>query len=190
MILPVLAYGHSTLRKIAAEIKPGHPGLEQLIADMFETMYQSDGVGLAAPQVNQSIRLFVIDTAPYADKYVEAQGFKKVFINAKIYNEEGEEWAFNEGCLCFPGIREDVQRKPVVYIRYQDENFQHFDEKFEGIVARVIQHEYDHIEGVLFVDRLSPLRKMLLKGKLNDISKGNIDVFYKMVFPLQKKGRK
>lgn len=190
MILPVLAYGHPTLKKIAKEIGPGYPGLEQLISDMFETMYQSDGVGLAAPQVNHSIRLFLIDAAPYAEKYPEAEGFKKVFINAKIYNEEGEEWAFNEGCLCFPGVREDVQRKPVINIRYQDENFQPHDDRFDGIVARVIQHEYDHTEGILFVDRLSSLRKMLLKGKLNDISKGNIDVFYKMIFPLQKKGRK
>jgi peptide deformylase len=190
MVLPVLAFGHPTLRKVAPEITPEYPGLEQLIADMFETMYQSDGVGLAAPQVNHSIRLFIIDAAPYADKYPEAEGFKRVFINAEIYKEEGEEWAFNEGCLCFPGIREDVQRKPVVYIRYVDEKFQPHDEKLEGIVARVTQHEYDHIEGVLFVDHLSPLRKMLLKGKLNDISKGNVDTFYKMTFPLQKKGRR
>jgi peptide deformylase len=190
MILPVLAFGHPTLRKVGQEIDPGHPGLEQLIADMFETMYQSDGVGLAAPQVNQSIRLFIIDAAPYADKYPEAEGFKKVFINAKIEQEEGEEWAFNEGCLCVPGIREDVQRKPIVYIRYQDENFQPHNDRFEGMVARIIQHEYDHTEGILFVDKLSPLRKMLLKGKLNDISRGNIDIFYKMIFPLQKKGRK
>ena len=190
MILPVLAFGHPTLKKVAKEIDPDYPDLKQLIGDMFETMYQSDGVGLAAPQVNHSIRLFIIDAAPYADKYKEAEGFKKVFINAKIYKEEGEEWAFNEGCLCFPGIREDVMRKPVVHIRYQDEDFQEHDESFEGIVARVIQHEYDHTEGILFVDRLSSLRKMLLKGKLNDISRGNIDVFYKMIFPLQKKGRK
>jgi peptide deformylase len=190
MILPVLAYGHPTLKKVAKEITPDHPGLHQLIADMFETMYQSDGVGLAAPQVNQSIRLFIIDAAPYADKYPEAQGFKKVFINAKIYKEEGEEWGFNEGCLCFPGVREDIQRKPVIYIRYENEHFQPQDERFDGIVARVIQHEYDHTEGVLFVDRLSSLRKMLLKGKLTDISKGRVDVFYKMIFPLQKKARK
>jgi peptide deformylase len=190
MILPVLAYGHPTLKKVAKEIDPDHPGLAQLIADMFETMMQSDGVGLAAPQVNHSIRLFVIDAAPYADKYPEAKDFRKVFINAKIYKEEGEEWAFNEGCLSFPGVREDVQRKPVIWMRYQDENFQQHDDRFDGIVARVIQHEYDHTDGILFVDRLSSLRKMLLKGKLNDISKGNIDIFYKMIFPLQKKGRK
>ena len=190
MILPVIAFGHPTLKKVAKEIDPDHPGLEQLIGDMFETMYQSDGVGLASPQVNQSIRLFIIDAAPYADKYAEAKDFKKVFINAKIYKEEGDEWGFNEGCLCFPGVREDVQRKPVIYMRYQDENFQSHDDRFHGIVARVIQHEYDHTEGILFIDRLSSLRKMLLKGKLNDISKGNVDTFYKMIFPLQKKGRK
>jgi len=190
MILPVLAFGHPTLRKVAKEIEPDHPGLEKIIADMFETMYQSDGVGLAAPQINHSIRLFVIDAAPYAEKYPEAEGFKKVFINAEIYKEEGEEWVFNEGCLCFPGIREDVNRKPVIYIRYQDENFQQHDDRIEGIIARVVQHEYDHIEGIMFIDRLSPLRKMLLKGKLNDISRGNVDVMYKMIFPLQKKGKK
>jgi peptide deformylase len=190
MILPVLAFGHPILRKVAKEINPGHPGLSELINDMWETMYQSDGVGLAAPQVKQSIRLFVIDAAPYAEKHPETEGFKKVFINAKIYKEEGEEWAFNEGCLTVPGIREDVMRKPVICIRYQDENFQHHDERYDGIIARVIQHEYDHTEGILFVDRLSSLRKMLLKGKLNDISRGNVDVFYKMIFPLQKKGKK
>jgi peptide deformylase len=190
MILPVLAFGHPTLRKVAKEIEPDHPGLEKIIADMFETMYQSDGVGLAAPQINHSIRLFVIDAAPYAEKYPEAEGFKKVFINAEIYKEEGEEWVFNEGCLCFPGIREDVNRKPVIYIRYQDENFQQHHDRIEGIIARVVQHEYDHIEGIMFIDRLSPLRKMLLKGKLNDISRGNVDVMYKMIFPLQKKGKK
>ncbi|MCX6243972.1 MAG: peptide deformylase [Bacteroidetes bacterium] len=190
MILPVVAYGHPTLRKVAKEVQPDHPDLEQFIADMFETMYQSDGVGLAAPQVNQSIRLFIMDVSPYADKYPEAQGFKKVFINPSIYKEEGEEWAFNEGCLSFPGVREDIMRKPFIYMKYQDEHFHSHDERFEGIVARVIQHEYDHTQGKLFVDKMSALRKMLLKGKLTDISKGNIDVFYRMTFPLQKKGKK
>jgi peptide deformylase len=190
MILPVVAYGHPTLRKIAKDVEPDHPGLDQLIADMFETMGQSDGVGLAASQGNQSIRLFIIDASPYADKHPEAKDFKKVFINARIYKEEGEEWAFNEGCLSFPGVREDIVRKPVIYMKYQDEYFHHHDERFESIVARVIQHEYDHTLGTLFVDKMSSLRRMLLKGKLTDISKGNIDVFYKMIFPLQKKGRK
>jgi peptide deformylase len=190
MVLPVVAYGHPTLRKVGKEIGPDYPGLQQLIADMFETMEQSDGVGLAAPQVNHPIRLFCIDADPYSEKHPEAKGFRKVFINAKIYKEEGEEWSFNEGCLSFPGIREDIMRKPVIWMRYQDENFREYDEKFEGILSRIIQHEYDHTDGVLFIDHLSPLRKMLLKGKLNDISKGNVDIFYKMTFPLQKKGRK
>jgi peptide deformylase len=190
MILPVLAYGHPVLRKVAKDIEPGHPDLEQLIADMFETMYNSDGVGLAAPQVNQSIRLFVVDTSPYAEKYPEVANFKKVFINAWIYKEEGEEWVFNEGCLTFPGIREDIQRKPVIYMKFQDENLHAHEERFDGIIARVIQHEYDHIQGVLLIDKISPLRKMLLKGKLTDISKGNIEVAYKMNFPMVKKGKK
>jgi peptide deformylase len=178
MILPVLAYGHTNLRKIARDVEPDHPDLDQLIADLFDTMYQSDGVGLAAPQVNQSIKLFIIDASPYAEKHPELKDFKKVFINARIYNEEGEEWAFNEGCLSFPGVREDIMRKPVIYMRFQDEHFHSHDERFEGLVARVIQHEYDHTQGKLFVD------------KLTDISKGNIDVFYKMTFPMQKKGKK
>lgn len=190
MILPVVAYGHPVLKKIAREIDPGFPDLQEFINNMFETMYQSDGVGLAAPQVNQSIRLFVIDTSPFADKYPEGKDFKRVFINAKIYREEGEEWTFNEGCLSFPGLREDIIRKPVIYMRYVDEHFQPHDERFEGVVARVIQHEYDHTEGIVFVDRVSSLKKMILKGKLTDISRGNVDVAYKMMFPLQKKARK
>jgi peptide deformylase len=190
MILPVVAYGHPVLRKPGKEVKPDHPDLDQLISDMFETMTQSDGVGLAAPQVNLSLRLFVIDASPFSDKFPEATDFKKVFINAQIYKEEGEEWAFNEGCLSFPGIREDIMRKPVIYMRFQDQNFHSFDERFDGIVARIIQHEYDHTLGKLFVDKFSALRRMLLKGKLTDISKGNIDIFYKMIYPLQKKGNK
>jgi peptide deformylase len=190
MILPVVAYGNPVLKKVAREIEPGHPKLQEFIADMFETMYQSDGVGLAAPQVNQSIRLFVVDTTPFLEKYPEAKDYKKVFINAKIYEYEGEEFAFNEGCLSFPGLREDIMRKPVIHIRYYDENFELHDERIDGINARVIQHEYDHIEGIVFVDRMSSLRKMIIKGKLNDISKGNIDVPYKMTFPLQKRNKK
>jgi peptide deformylase len=190
MILPVVAYGHPVLKKVAKEIDPSFPNLKEFIADMFETMYQSDGVGLAAPQVNQSIRLFVVDCSAFAEKHPEAANFKKVFINATIYKQEGEEWSFNEGCLSFPGLREDIVRKPVIYIKYFDENFQPHDERFDGINARVIQHEYDHTEGIVFVDRMSSLRKMILKGRLNDISKGKVEVAYKMLFPLLKKARK
>ena len=190
MILPVVAYGHPVLKKVAKEIDPSFPNLKEFITDMFETMYQSDGVGLAAPQVNQSIRLFVVDCSAFAEKHPEAANFKKVFINATIYRQEGEEWSFNEGCLSFPGLREDIVRKPVIYIKYFDENFQPHDERFDGINARVIQHEYDHTEGIVFVDRMSSLRKMILKGRLNDISKGKVEVAYKMLFPFLKKARK
>jgi len=190
MILPVVAYGHPVLKKVAKEIDPSFPNLKEFIADMFETMYQSDGVGLAAPQVNQSIRLFVVDSSAFAEKYPDAANFKKVFINAAIYRQEGEEWSFNEGCLSFPGLREDIVRKPVIYIKYFDENFQLHDERIDGINARIIQHEYDHIEGIVFVDRMSSLRKMILKGRLSDISKGKVEVAYKMIFPLFKKVRK
>jgi peptide deformylase len=153
---------------------------------MFETMYKSDGVGLAAPQVNHSIRLFLIDASHYAEDQPELEGFRKIFINAHIIEESGTEWNFNEGCLSIPEIREDVMRKPRIRIQYHDENFNFHDEVFEGIAARIIQHEYDHLEGTLFVDRINPLRKMLLKRKLNDISTGNIDVAYKMIFPGKK----
>ena len=190
MILPVVAYGHPVLKKMTKEIDPSFPRLKEFMEDMFETMYQSDGVGLAAPQVNQSIRLFVVDSSPFADKYPEAKDFRKVFINAKIYKFEGEEIAFNEGCLSFPGLREDIVRKPVIHIRYFDENFQPRDEVIDGINSRVVQHEYDHIEGIVFVDRMSSLRRMVIKGRLNDIAKGKVDVAYKMLFPLIKKGRK
>ncbi len=183
MILPIVAYGDPVLKKVAEEIDGDYPGLEKLIADMYETMYSSKGVGLAAPQINKSIRLFIIDASPFADEYPEMEGWKKTFINPRILEEEGEEWDFNEGCLSIPGIREDVERKPELILEYEDENFELHEEKFDGVVARVIQHEYDHLEGVLFTDHLSPLKKRLLKGKLNDISKGIVDVNYKMKFP-------
>lgn len=189
MILPVVAYGHPILKKVATPITPDFPSLQDFIRDMWDTMYVSDGVGLAAPQVGKSIRLFVIDASPFSEKYPEADNFKQVFINAEIYREEGDDFSFNEGCLSFPGLREDIVRKPVIYIRYQDENFVQHDKKFEGVVARVIQHEYDHIEGIVFVDRLPSLKKMLLKRRLTDISKGNVDVAYRMVFPQMKRGR-
>ncbi|HNW73703.1 MAG TPA: peptide deformylase [Bacteroidales bacterium] len=189
MILPVVAYGHPILKKVATPITPDFPSLQDFIRDMWDTMYVSDGVGLAAPQVGKSIRLFVIDASPFSEKYPEAENFKQVFINAEIYREEGDDFSFNEGCLSFPGLREDIVRKPVIYIRYQDENFVQHDKKFEGVVARVIQHEYDHIEGIVFVDRLPSLKKMLLKRRLTDISKGNVDVAYRMVFPQMKRSR-
>jgi peptide deformylase len=187
MILPVVAYGHPVLKKVAAPIPPDYPDLQQFITDMWDTMYVSDGVGLAAPQVNRSIRLFVIDASPFSEKNPETEHFRQTFINAEIYEEEGEEWSFNEGCLSFPGLREDIVRKPVIRIRFVDENFQPRDERYDGLIARVIQHEYDHIQGITMFDRLSPLKKILLKGRLSDITKGNIEVHYKMIFPAVKK---
>lgn len=187
MILPIVAYGHPILRKIAEDIEPGHPGLEELINNMFETMYQSEGVGLAAPQVNQSVRLFIVDASPYEKDRPELKGFKKAFINPYIIEETGDEWNFNEGCLSIPEIREDVMRKSRIRIQYQDTDFNSYDEIYEGIPARIIQHEYDHLEATLFVDHISPLRKMLLKRRLHDISTGNIEVAYKMIFPGKKK---
>jgi peptide deformylase len=190
MILPITAYGHPTLRKVAEDIEADHPGLDALIENMFETMYASSGVGLAAPQVNQSIRLFIVDATPYAEDYPEEKEFKKVFINPYILEESGEEWSFNEGCLSVPNVREDIIRKPKILLEYQDRDFNIIEETYEGVMARIIQHEYDHIEGTIFVERVSPLRKVLLKRKLNDISTGNIDVDYKMIFPLKPKKRK
>lgn len=187
MVFPVVAYGHPILRKVAEDIDKDYPGLEQFIADMFETMYASNGVGLAAPQVNRSIRLFVIDTTPYKDEFPGEENMKRVFINAKIVDETGEEWSFNEGCLSIPQIREDVIRKPNVHIKYYDENFEFHDEVISGSLGRVIQHEYDHLEGVLFVDLINPLRRILLKRKLADITKGEVDTDYKMIFPNLKK---
>jgi peptide deformylase len=185
MVLPIVAYGDPVLKKVGKEIEKNLKTLPELIQNMFDTMYNSSGVGLAAPQIGQSLRLFVIDAAPFEDKEPELKNFRKVFINAKIVNEEGEMWKFNEGCLSIPGIREDVERNPKVRIQYYDENFKFFDEVYEGIAARIIQHEYDHIEGKLFIDHLSPLKKRLLKRKLTDISKGIVDVDYKMKFPLR-----
>ncbi len=190
MVLPITAYGHPILRKVAKEIDKDYPNLQELIEDMFETMHETSGVGLAAPQVNLSIRLIVIDATPYGKEHPEATGFKRVFINPKIIKEDGEEWMFNEGCLSIPDIREDVIRKPHVHIHYYDENWKFHDEEYEGVIGRIIQHEYDHLEGILFVDKISNIRKILLKRKLQDISKGNIEVEYRMIFPNQKKVRK
>ncbi|MCB0806689.1 MAG: peptide deformylase [Bacteroidales bacterium] len=189
MVLPITAYGHPVLRKVSQPIDQDYPGLSELIESMFETMYASQGVGLAAPQINLSIRLIVIDASPFAEDEPAAKEFKKVLINPEMIEEEGTEWSFNEGCLSIPDIREEVIRKPRIRIRYYDENWEHHDQVYTGVVARIIQHEYDHLEGVLFVDKISSMRKILLKRKLQDISKGNIDVDYRMIFPKKKKGR-
>ncbi|TWI84911.1 peptide deformylase [Lacibacter cauensis] len=191
MILPIVAYGFDVLRKVAKDITPDYPGLEKLIADMWETMYSSNGVGLAAPQINKDIRLFVVDSAQMfanmdeeeALLYPDRPGVKQVFINAQVEELIGDDWAYNEGCLSIPKIREDVYRAEEVTIRYMDEHFNEHVKTFDGITARVILHEYDHIEGKLFIDYLKPLKRKMLKGKLDDISKGKVSVDYKMVFP-------
>lgn len=190
MILPIVAYGHPTLKKVAEEIDASYEGLDELIENMFETMYASEGVGLAAPQVNRPIRLFIIDASPYGEQYPEIAEFKKVFINPYIIEESGEEWSFNEGCLSVPTIREDVLRKPKLILEYQDRDFKLVEEKYDGILARIIQHEYDHIEGKLFVERINPLRKVMIRRKLQDISMGNVDVDYRMIFPMKSKKKK
>ena len=196
MILPIVAYGDPVLRKETEEITKDYPNLDAVLENMFETMYEARGIGLAAPQVNLPIRLFIVDASPFGDdedlseeeqKYVST--FKRVFMNARILEESGDEWAFNEGCLSIPDVREDVFRKPDIVMEYQDENFKKHKETFSGMVARIIQHEYDHIEGILFTDKLSPLKKRLIKGKLANISKGNVGIEYRMKFPNAKKKR-
>ncbi len=196
MIFPIVAYGDPILKKKAKEIEKDYPRLSELIENMFETMYNAHGVGLAAPQIGLPIRLFVIDTTPFSeDEELEEEeadllkNFQKVFINATILEETGEEWAFTEGCLSIPDIREDVFRNETIKINYFDENFVEHTETYSGLAARVIQHEYDHIEGILFTDKLSSLKKRLIKGKLANISKGKINLEYRMRFPLVKKGR-
>ena len=194
MILPIVAYGDPVLRKVGKEIDKEYPQLEKLIADMKETMYNAQGVGLAAPQIGKDIRLFLIDASPFADdedlseedrKVLET--FNRVFINAKIIKEEGEEWVFNEGCLSIPDVREDVFRQETITIEYQDENFEKHTEVLGGLAARVFQHEYDHIDGVLFTDKLSSLKKRLIKKKLENISKGKVQAGYRMRFPNAKR---
>ena len=192
MILPIVAYGHPVLREVAKDITPDYPGLDKLIEDMWETMYASNGVGLAAPQINKPIRLFVIDSAQIfnnmdeeekaENEYPDAPGVKQVFINAQIRELNGQEWVYNEGCLSIPKIREDIPRNEEVTLEYVDEKFTPQIRTFNGITARIILHEYDHIEGKLFIDYLKPLKRKLLKGKLDDISKGKIKVDYKMAF--------
>ena len=196
MILPIVAYGDPVLKKKAKDITPEYPEFENLLNNMHETMYNASGVGLAAPQVGLPIRLFLVDTSPFAEddelteeEQEELKNFKQVFINAEILEEKGDEWPFNEGCLSIPDVREDVFRKPKITITYQDENFKTHTNEFDGLIARVIQHEYDHIEGILFIDKLSSLKKRLIKGRLTNISKGKINIDYKMRFPNQKKRR-
>lgn len=182
-MLPIAAYGHPILKQKGVEISKDYPDLEKFIAEMFETMYYSKGVGLAAQQVNRAIRLFVIDASYYGDEFPEAKDFKKVFINAQIVEEEGEPFEMEEGCLSVPGINEYVMRKPVVYLSYYDEHFNYYEKvRFEGMVARIIQHEYDHIEGIVFVEKVPNLKRILLKGKLKDLSAGKTDAEYKMIF--------
>ncbi|QIA07235.1 peptide deformylase [Draconibacterium halophilum] len=183
MKYPVTVYGDPLLRKKAKTIKKDHPKLDEIIENMWETMYFSDGVGLAAPQVGMSIRMFVIDASSGADEEPELEGFKKVFINPEIIETKGEEWTMNEGCLSLPEIREDVERPDEVTIKYQDENFVEHIETHKGFAGRVIQHEYDHLEGILFVDYLSPLRKRLLKSRLIAISKGKVRPHYRIKVP-------
>jgi len=196
MILPIIAYGDPVLKKKAKRISSDYPKFKELLVNMYETMYNAYGVGLAAPQIGLSIRLFLVDTSPFAEdeglskeEQEELKNFKCTFINAEIITEEGDAWAFNEGCLSIPNIREDVFRQPKLKIKYQDEDFNEHIKEFDGLLARVIQHEYDHIEGVLFTDKISSLKKRLIKGKLQNISKGNIDIDYKMKFPAATKKR-
>ena len=194
MILPIIAYGSNVLKVKASPVDTEDPNLDKLITDMWETMYNANGVGLAAPQIGESLRLFVIDASPFAQdedlapEEVEfLKDFKWVFINPKMISETGEEWNFNEGCLSIPNIREDVSRKKEINIHFLDEQFKEQTLTLNGLAARVVQHEYDHIEGVLFTDRLSPLKRRLIKGKLSNISKGNVNSDYKMHFLARKK---
>ena len=185
MKYPITVYGDPILRKKAKKIEKDHENLNEILENMWETMYYSDGVGLAAPQVGLSIRLFLIDASSGADEEPELADFKKVFINPEIVETLGDEWVMNEGCLSLPEIREDVVRKDIVKLRYFDENFNEHIEEFKGFAGRVIQHEYDHLEGKLFIDYLSPLRKRLLKGKLQNISKGKVQPHYRIKVPVK-----
>ena len=196
MILPIVAYGDPVLRKQCKDISKTYPNLEALLENMYETMYGASGVGLAAPQIGLPIRVFLVDASPFADKdqmdaqeFTQVKGFKNTFINPTILDEKGEEFAFNEGCLSIPDVREDVYRKPDITIEYYDENFIKYTQNYTGIIARIIQHEYDHIQGILFTDKLSSLKKRILKGRLTSISKGKTTVDYRMRFPNAKKKR-
>ncbi len=194
MILPIVAYGDPVLKRKASDIERGHEGLDELIDNMFETMYEAAGVGLAAPQIGQSLRLFVVDASPFGEDEEDEEAqkvkdFKEVFINAQIIESGGEPWVFQEGCLSIPNIREEVSRDYSIKIEYFNRNWELQQKEFDGYAARIIMHEYDHIDGILFVDHLKPLKKRLLKRKLNDISRGEVDVNYRMRFPVQKARR-
>jgi peptide deformylase len=186
MIYPIVVYGHPVLRKIASDIDKDYPDLKKLIDDLFETMYYSEGIGLAAPQIGKSIRIFVIDGKPAAEDEPQMAEFKKVFINARIIERSGEMIPMNEGCLSIPGLREEVLRPSHIKIKYQDENWNQYEEVYEGYAARVIQHEYDHLDGIMFTDKTNILRRRLLKGKLTAISKGRFEADYKTILPGQK----
>ena len=188
MILPVIGYGNSILKRKSKEVPNSYPGLKELIRNMYDTMYNASGVGLAAPQIGKSVKIFIIDTSPFLNmddneiKDYEVSSVKQTFINPTILDETGEFWSFEEGCLSIPHIREEVKRKSFIKIEYYDENFNYRKDDFSGIVARVIQHEYDHIQGILFTDKLTSFKKRLLKSKLNNIEKGNVDIDYLMDF--------
>jgi len=184
MIYPIVAYGHPVLKKQAADIEKGEIDVEELAKDMFETMHHASGIGLAAPQIGKSLRMFIADAAPLEDE--DIGDWKQVFINPEIIEEYGEDWAFEEGCLSIPNVREDVVRPDKLKIRYFDENWEEHEEEFDGMQARIIQHEYDHIEGILFTDHLSAFKKRLLKSKLTNISKGIVKVDYRMTFPTRR----
>lgn len=188
MILPIVAYGDPILKRVAEEIPEDYEGLKELIDNMYQTMYNANGVGLAGPQVGKSLRIFIVDASPFAEddeeqKYQDLKDFKKVFINPIILEETGKKWDFEEGCLSIPGIREEVGRQEKLIIEYQDENFEFIEEEYDGIRARIIQHEYDHLEGVLFTDKIGSFRRRLIKSKLLDIAKGRVPAEYKMKFP-------
>ncbi len=183
MILPITIYGHPVLRKIAKDIDKNYPDLEKFKEDMWQTMYYSDGVGLAAPQVGHSIRMFVIDCSSFAEEEPELEGFKKMFINAQITERFGEEWTMSEGCLSIPGINENVKRPDGIKIEYYDENWEFHSEEYSGFAARVIQHEYDHLEGIMFTDHCAPIKKRLLRGKLANISRGKFNAKYHTILP-------
>lgn len=184
MIYPIVVYGDPVLKREADEIEEGSIDVIKLRDDMFETMYEASGIGLAAPQIGKSIRMFIVDGSPLDEEGME--DFKKVFINPEIVWEKGDKWNFEEGCLSIPGIREEISRHAQVRVNYLDENFEEHEEEFDGMKARIIQHEYDHIDGVLFTDYLTPFKKRVLKGKLNNISKGKCDADYKIKIPSKK----
>ncbi len=187
MILPIVAYGDPVLKTRAEDIDSHYLGLPELIQNMWDTMYHANGVGLAAPQIGKSIRLFVVDASPFDDEDPKLKNFRKVFINPIIVEQWGKEWIFNEGCLSFPDLREDIYRRPNIRVKYFDENFNAIEEEFDGLAARIIQHEHDHIEGIVMIDRISPLKRRLIRNRLSNISKGDVNPDYPMKYPLRKR---